>query len=377
MNTRTRLVACFLMMFFSLAIALPQLLASIPCHQEATGEPQDEAKLATIRGNLVLNSDQVATLDWDSFQGSLGQLVALRQPQVPEDWQSRTPQQREQWLKEFYESEAGKQLLAENQEKLKNRHLQDFKIRGEGKFVIYDVPQGLFELRIQAEVTESEKTWLVQAFGRFQVGEVDELDFSELPLEVLRLLASGEPAPEITGTSTSGEAIKLSDLRGKYVLLTFAATADPNFKATTQMLKDASQSEESRDKLTLLTVTVDEDLDAVATFNKENGVAWPCLNLGNWDQATMTSYGLKSVPSFWLIDPSGKVALTGAESLLQLNRNRISIAKLVDDAIAGRLVWDDDNPDETPESGAGEAFEPPAADNSGDDGDDDSDQRGH
>jgi len=304
---------------------------------EKSGANDQEESLATIRGSMKLDSSQVKDLDWESMNGSLGQLIALRQPQFPENWQEMAADKRQAWLKTFYESEAGKKLQEANKKALEDRHMQEFLIRSEGEFIIYDVPKGRYELRIVGQKEVDEKTFVLQAYGQFDVGEVDELDFSNMRLEVLRLLKMGEVAPPVAGENCEGQPIALAGFRGKHVLLAFGNCSNPAFQLTTRALKEASQSQESAGKLSVLTVTVDEDVKAVAEFNQTNSVDWNCLNLGGWDNETLNNYGLKSVPSLWLIDSEGKVVLTGQQFLFELNRTKFSIAKLVDEAIAGRL----------------------------------------
>ena len=311
-----------------------------PAKQEAAQKKQvkkKESKLATIRGSLDLESKIISEIDWDTVNGTLGQLVALRQPQLPDSWKEMTPEKRIEWNAKFSETEKGKKLLADNQKALADRHMQDFNIRSKGKFIIYDVPQGRFEMRIVGQKIIDEKTYVLQAYGQFEVGEVDELDFSNMKIDVLRLVKMGEEAPEVSGKSVDGKPLSLSSMRGKHVLMAFGMTGNPAFEFTTRSLKEVA-SIENAVKVQLLTVTVDEDLTAVAAFNKKMGVDWTCLNLGEWDQETLNSYGLKSVPSLWLIDAEGKVVLTGSQFIFELNRTKFPVAKLVDETIAGRLV---------------------------------------
>lgn len=293
---------------------------------------------ATIRGSLLIESEIVSDIDWDEFQGTLGQLVPLQQPEVPKNWNDLDQKKRQEWITAFYESEKGKALQASNQKALESRHLQNFTIRKKGKFIVYDVPDGRFEMRIVGQKVIGEKTYVLQHYGQFEVGEADELDFSETRLDVLRLLKMGEEAPVIQGKSVDGKPLALANGRGKHVLLAFGLTSNPAFAVTTKSIKMVQASEELKGKLELLTVTVDENLEDVATFNEKNAVDWNCLNLGKWDQATLDSYGLKSVPSLWLIDPEGKIVLTGQQFIFELNRTKFSVSKLVEDTIAGRLT---------------------------------------
>ncbi len=331
--------------------ALPQSQTTRQAQDTKQQDETDEEALATLKGQLVVNSDVVKQVDWDSVTGVLGQLVALRQAKFPENWAKMEVEDRQKWLTAYWETEEGKKIQESNKKKLEERHVQEFQIRRDGKFVIYDVPKnGRYEMRINGQVDVATKTYVLQSVGRFEVGEVDEVDFSKMPLDVLRLVKMGEQASPIKGVDSQGNTISLSDLRGKHVLLAFGLVANPQFELTTKGLKEASESTESAGKLSILTVTVDEDKRQVDAFNQKNGVTWNCLNLGKWDQDTLSSYGLKSVPSLWLIGPDGKVVLTGSQFVFELNRTKFSIAKLVDETIAGRLTigGEKEDPDKQP-----------------------------
>ena len=320
--------------------------------QTKSAEKKSEAKepketLATLRGTLTLNSDVIKDVDWTTIEGSVGQLVAMQQPKLPENWGKMTPQQRGAWSKTFQESEAGKKLIASNQKKLDGRFLETFSIRDGGRFVVYDVPEGKFQLRIVAQKTVGERTYVMRNVGQFEVGEeVDELKLGEMPMEVLRLLKMGEQAPEFSGEMDNGKALALSELKGKHVLLAFGLTTNPAFKQTTAMLKEAANEAAAIDQLHVLTVTVDEDVKEVAKFNRDNGVNWRSMNLGKWDEKVLSEYGLKMVPSIWLLDAEGKIILTGSQFLFESNRTQLSIAKLVDEAISGRLKIGGEKPPE-------------------------------
>lgn len=317
--------------------------------QEVQAEAQETQ--ATIRGSLVLDSSLVTEVDWEVLEGTIGQFVALQQPEFPEGWSEMGQPERRQWLTDFYETDDGKRLREANQKTLDDRFLEHFQIRSQGKFVVYDVPKGRFEFSVVGQTEVDGKTYVLQARGQFDVEEADELDFSNTKLQVLRLLKVGEEAPEITGASGNGDPLSLSDLRGKHVLLTFGLTSSPDFQLTTRSLKEAASSPELADSLEVLTVTVDENVNAVEEFNKANGVDWHCLNLGKWDQSILNSYGLRFVPSLWLIDTDGKIVLTGQQFVYQLNRTKFPVAKLVEEAIAGRLSVEGEGQDSAADDG--------------------------
>ena len=300
------------------------------------GEASDRPA-ATIRGSLKLQSDIIDEIDWQTMEGQVSELVKLEQIELPAEWSTMKVADRQAWFSEFDKSKIGAALKAKNQTILDSRFQKNFQVREAGKFVIYDVPQGQYEMKISAQTNVDGKTWLVQSYGQFAVGEVDELDFSNMPLDVMRVLSSSEEAPGVTGKSLAGSEIELSSFRGKPALLVFGLTSSNAFKVTTASLRELVESVESEATVQVVTVTLDENLDSVKKFNEENSVTWPCINLGKWDQETLFEYGIRSVPSFWLIDAQGKIILTGQQFVAELNRRQTSVRELVEDALAGKL----------------------------------------
>ncbi|MGI9517708.1 MAG: peroxiredoxin family protein [Pirellulaceae bacterium] len=308
-------------------------MALVP--QDEPDANQDEL-LVTVKGKFVLDSDQVAEFDWTSMAGSLVENVEFQQPEFPESWQEMSLPDRQAWITEFEASEAGKQMLAANSQLLNERNILEFDVDEQGKFVVYDVPPGQYSMQAAGQLENDGRIYILQAFGQMAVEEVDELDLSSMPVEVMRLLRMGEDAPEVAGVDEANDDCKLSGFRGQHVLLAFGIFGNPAFQQTAAALREAAESSESADQLKVVAVSLDEDREQLLEVLEQHPVP-NCIALGGWDRATLSEYGIKQLPAFWLIDPEGKIVLTGQQFLFELNRTQFSLVKLVDEAIAGRL----------------------------------------
>jgi peroxiredoxin len=118
-------------------------------------------------------------------------------------------------------------------------------------------------------------------------------------------LRMGEPVPDFTFTDFQGKKRKLSDFRGKYVLIDFWAAWCPPCRAEMPYLKAAYKQFQSRG-FEILGMDNDDDLMAVKAWLKKNDL--------NWTQATpdsirdvMRSFRIHSFPTTMLIDPEGKI----------------------------------------------------------------------
>ncbi len=298
---------------------------------------QDPQKLVTVRGQFVNPDERFQDFDWSELEASLIEVVQTRQPALPAAWLDMTAEQRKQWVQDFQASEEGQQLIAANRELLANRTIIEIEVGRDGKFVAWDVPPGQYDMQAAAGYEENGQAWILQAWGQIEVTEVDVLELARMPVDVIRLLRNQETAPDLGGQTVAGQPVRLADLQGSWVLLNFAMLGSPEFAETCRAMGEARQSADVASQLKILTVAVDKDPDVVEKFVADQAIDWACIVLGGWDTTVLNQYGVKSVPSLWLIDPDGRIAVTGQQFLQELGRSGRTIPGLVADAISGTL----------------------------------------
>lgn len=128
-------------------------------------------------------------------------------------------------------------------------------------------------------------------------------------IEARKITAIGKIAPDFTQADTSGNAVKLSDFRGKYVLVDFWASwcgpcraENPNLLKTYTKFKDKN--------FTVLGVSLDQPgkKDAWLAAIHKDGLQWTQVSdLKFWDNDAAVLYGVKAIPSNFLLDPTGKI----------------------------------------------------------------------
>ena len=123
----------------------------------------------------------------------------------------------------------------------------------------------------------------------------------------------GSPAPEITLKDLQGRDVKLSDLRGKVVLVNFWATWCKPCKE--EMPAMQASYDKLRDKgFVVLAVNELEDTARVAEHIRTHGHTFEVVMDHNNQVANM--YGVVGLPASFLIDPQGIVRERISGSLL-------------------------------------------------------------
>lgn len=127
--------------------------------------------------------------------------------------------------------------------------------------------------------------------------------------EIAKKTAIGMTAVDFTQNDVSGRAVKLSDFRGKYVLLDFWASLAGPSRAEHRNLVSAYQIFKDRG-FTILSVSLDMagQRDKWIQAIEKDGMTWTQVSdLKSWDNEVAVQYGIRAIPSNFLIDPAGKI----------------------------------------------------------------------
>lgn len=128
------------------------------------------------------------------------------------------------------------------------------------------------------------------------------------------------PAPEIALNNPNGVELKLSSLKGKYVLIDFWASwcgpcrrESPNVVRLYNKYKDRG--------FTIYSVSLDDNMDAWKAAIKSDGLVWPnhVSDLLKWNSPLPQLYGFTGIPHTVLLNKEGNVIGVGlrGESLEQ------------------------------------------------------------
>lgn len=120
-------------------------------------------------------------------------------------------------------------------------------------------------------------------------------------------LQVGKEAPDFSLKTPEGVSMKLSDLRGKYILIDFWASwcapcrkENPNVVRLHNRFKDKG--------FDILGVSLDRDSSAWVKAIKDDQLNWSQVSdLKYWDSEAAALYNITGIPATYLIDPKGVI----------------------------------------------------------------------
>ncbi|ABB33442.1 alkyl hydroperoxide reductase/ Thiol specific antioxidant/ Mal allergen [Geobacter metallireducens RCH3] len=121
----------------------------------------------------------------------------------------------------------------------------------------------------------------------------------------LAIPQKGQPAPPLKVVSTSGQQISLANYKGYVLVIDFFATWCPPCREAIPHLNGISRKY-GRQGLQVLGLSLDDgDEGAVKDFIASKRIVYPVALAG---QDVQTDYGLRSLPTVYVIDKRGNVA---------------------------------------------------------------------
>jgi len=111
-------------------------------------------------------------------------------------------------------------------------------------------------------------------------------------------------------TAIDGTAVDLANLRGKVVLVDFWATWCPDCRKEVPDVVSAYKKYHEQG-FEIVGVSLDKHKDALFAFTKKHGMVWPQYFDGKgWDNEISRGFGIREIPTTWLVGKDGKVIVT-------------------------------------------------------------------
>jgi peroxiredoxin len=122
----------------------------------------------------------------------------------------------------------------------------------------------------------------------------------------------GKPAPDFSATTMEGSKVTLSELRGRPVWVTFAATWCQECRAESPDVEAAYEKYRSQG-LQILSVFIQNDRSDIVDYAKRAGLTFPKIDDSSEEIAT--NYRIFGIPSHFFVDRAGVLRVIDISAL--------------------------------------------------------------
>jgi peroxiredoxin len=149
-------------------------------------------------------------------------------------------------------------------------------------------------------------------YGQIQAKYPDAPQAKQCEGILRRLSLVGQPL-QFAGPTLDGNFLNIDDYAGKAVVIVFWATHVKPFQEQLASLNAVTQK--YKNYAQVLSVSLDSEESEIDAFLEQTHLAWPVIfhvepEQRGWNAPLAAYYGISTLPTIWIVDPTGKVAET-------------------------------------------------------------------
>ena len=184
------------------------------------------------------------------------------------------------------------------------------------------------------------RNFAFEVFGEVAVLDgVDELVLDPIIVLVTPLLVVGETAPPFNLKTHDNSATLIpKQFRGNYVFLNFWSTESPPSVEFQKEVQAMYAQLKPKHPLELLSVNIDSKRKVAIEHIRKSKLRGRHGFTDGWDHRTLEAFGVRAIPSHWLIDPEGKIKMTHTDIHRAVMAGKSDLATIVSDRIEGKDV---------------------------------------
>ena len=266
----------------------------------------------TVIGKLTIPADLLAK----TSRPQTGSILAMETPFIPPPGYDRLPAEEKQKLYQaFLDSPTYRQYLS---------HPTSYGIHfnHDGSFRADNIPPGQYVIYFGLNGDKPDQNNVIPLLGSIRkiitVREADDGDnsqpfslgtFTMTPRPVAEHdFKPGSDAPDFVAQTYDGKKVRLSDLRGKVVMINFWATWCGPCIAEMPQLQKLSEKFAGDQRLVMVGISMDDQMQNPARFLKQHQLSWTQWYGGAaGTQDAFDAFAIQAIPSLWIISPTGKI----------------------------------------------------------------------